>query len=323
MIVDPASDILEFTKAQTLVTGGFSAGGAWALQFPVPKSIKFFAVVRGRCWATVDGLPEPVGFGPGDVGLLAAPRAFVLASDLNVPPQDAMQVFGGAAKTEVTLGDGRDFEYIGGHVLLDPVSGRFLADVLPPWIHVPADRPDAAVFRWLLEQLRAERGSSAFGAQLASAQLAQLLFIHVLRTHLEADDVLPTGWLRALSDPRLAAALRMMHGEPGRAWGLEELAQASSMSRTAFSVRFKALAGITPLAYLTAWRMRLAERALREERSPVAVIGQKLGYSSESAFSNAFKRETGVSPQGYRSVTARGVGASLKMSFGINATKNQ
>jgi AraC-like DNA-binding protein len=300
MIVDPASDILEFTKAQTLVTGGFRASGAWALQFPVPKSIKFFAVVKGRCWAIVDGLPEPVEFGPGDVGLLAAPRAFVLASDLSCTPQDAMQVFSGAGKTEVTLGDGSDFEYIGGHVLLDPVSGRFLADVLPPWVHVPADQPDAAVFRWLLGQLRAEHGSSAFGAKLASAQLAQLLFIHVLRTHLANADALPTGWLRALSDPRLAAALRMMHGEPGKAWGLEELAQASSMSRTAFAARFKSLAGTTPLAYLTAWRMRLAERALRDEGTSVGMIGQTLGYSSESAFSNAFKREKGVSPQGYR-----------------------
>lgn len=306
MFADPASDILHFTKAQTLVTGGFRAGGPWALRFPAPKSIKFFAVVKGHCWATVDGVPEPVSFGPGDVGMLAAPRAFVLASDLDVPPQEAMEVFSGSGSAEVTLGDGGDFEHMGGHVLLDPVSGRFLSDVLPPWIHVPADRPDAAVFRWLLEQLRAERSSPAFGAQLASAQLAQLLFIHVLRTHLAIADTLPTGWLRALSDPRLAAALRLMHGQPGRAWGLDELAQASSMSRTSFAVRFKALAGMTPLAYLTAWRMRLAERALREDKAPVAAIGQTLGYASESAFSNAFKRETGVSPQRFRRASAHG-----------------
>jgi AraC-like DNA-binding protein len=297
---DPASDILHFTKAQTLVTGGFSAGGSWSLQFPVPKSIKFFAIVRGRCWVRIDGVAEPVAFGPGDVGLLAAPRAFVLASDLSIAPQDAMEVFGPARKTDVAIGEGDDFEHMGGHVLLDPVSGRFLADVLPPWIHVPADRPDAAIFRWLLEQLQAEKRSTAFGSQLASSQLAQLLFIHILRTHLATADTLPTGWLRALSDARLAAALRLMHAAPERAWSLDELAQASSMSRTSFAVRFKELAGITPLAYLTAWRMRLAERALREELSPVATIGASLGYSSESAFSNAFKREVGVSPQRYR-----------------------
>ena len=46
--------------------------------------------------------------------------------------------------------------------------------------------------------------------------------------------------------------------------------------------------------------MRLAERALREEAVPVAVVGQSLGYASESAFSNAFKRVTGNSPRAYR-----------------------
>ncbi|TIW06219.1 MAG: helix-turn-helix transcriptional regulator, partial [Mesorhizobium sp.] len=67
-------------------------------------------------------------------------------------------------------------------------------------------------------------------------------------------------------------ALRLMHGDPARAWHLEELAKACAMSRTSFAVHFRTVAGIAPLAYLTEWRMRLAERALREERTPVAVV---------------------------------------------------
>ncbi|WP_448097491.1 helix-turn-helix domain-containing protein [Luteibacter yeojuensis] len=54
---------------------------------------------------------------------------------------------------------------------------------------------------------------------------------------------------------------------------------------------------------LTEWRMRLAERALREENTPVALVGQALGYTSESAFSNAFKRMTGHSPKAYRNTS--------------------
>jgi AraC-like DNA-binding protein len=72
------------------------------------------------------------------------------------------------------------------------------------------------------------------------------------------------------------------------------------MSRTTFAVRFKAAAGVAPLTYLTQWRMRLAERALREEGTPVAVLAGKLGYGSESAFSIAFKRVTGNAPRHYR-----------------------
>ena len=47
--------------------------------------------------------------------------------------------------------------------------------------------------------------------------------------------------------------------------------------------------------------MRLAERSLRDEDTPIAALAQSLGYTSESAFSNAFKRATGYAPQRYRS----------------------
>src|SRR5262249_48254688 len=158
----------------------------------------------------------------------------------------------------------------------------------------------ATAFRWLLDQLVQERAVELPGSQLASAQLAQLLFIQILRAHLETSDPMPAGWLRALGDQRIAPALRLMHGDPGRAWHLDELAKACAMSRTTFAFHFRTVAGVAPLTYLTEWRMRLAERALREEATPVAAVGQSLGYTSESAFSNAFKRVTGNSPRAYR-----------------------
>ncbi len=153
MSTDPFSDILKFTNAESLVTGGFTAGGAWAIRFPAPDKIKFFAVVKGHCWVRIEGEAEPIHFETGDVGLLSAKRSFVLASDPGIPPVDAMSLFSGTGRTAATLGDGDDFAHIGGHVLLDPASGRLLADVLPPWIHVPAASPQATAFRWLLDQL--------------------------------------------------------------------------------------------------------------------------------------------------------------------------
>jgi AraC-like DNA-binding protein len=99
----------------------------------------------------------------------------------------------------------------------------------------------------------------------------------------------------------LAPALGLMHSDPGHSWQLKELAQAAAMSRTTFAVRFKQAAGVAPLTYLTQWRMRLAERALREQDTPVADLARSLGYTSESAFSNAFKRVMGSAPRRYRS----------------------
>lgn len=300
MQADPFSDILKFTHAESLVTGGFRAGGTWAVRFPAPEKIKFFAVVKGTCWVRIDGVAQPVRFETGDVGLLAVKRSFVLASDPDAVAVDAMSVFAGSEGI-ATIGDGADFAQIGGHVLLDPGSGRLLADVLPPWIHVPAATPQATSFRWLLQQLVEEGAAQLPGAQLVTAQLAQLLFIQILRAHLMTSSAMPSGWLRALSDPRIAIALRLMHGDPARAWHLDELAKACAMSRTSFAVHFRTIAGVAPLTYLTEWRMRLAERALREDSTPVAVLARSLGYTSESAFSNAFKRLNGNSPRAYRS----------------------
>ena len=300
---DPFSDILKLTHAESLVTGGFTAGGRWALRFPAPEKIKFFAVVKGGCWVAIDGEPEPVRFDTGDVGLLTAKRSFVVCSELGVEALDAMSVFSGGKNPTGRIGEGEDFAYLGGHVLLDEASGRLLSDVLPPWIRVAAESPQATSFRWLLEQLVTERAADLPGAQLVSAQLAQLLFIQILRAHLQTSDPM-SGWLRALSDPRIAPALRLMHGDPARSWHLEELAEACAMSRTTFALRFRTSAGVAPLTYLAEWRMRLAERSLREENKPVAVIAQALGYGSESAFSNAFKRVTGHSPKAYRAAAA-------------------
>ncbi len=235
-------------------------------------------------------------FKTGDVGLLAAKRSFVLASDPSVAPVDAMELFSGSGRSTAQLGDGEDFAHIGGHVLLDPASGRLLANVLPPWIHVPADSPQAVAFRWLLDQLVEEGFTELPGAQLASAQLAQLLFIQILRAHLKTARLMPAGWLRALADLRVAPALRLMHGDPARSWHLDELASACAMSRSTFASHFRTVAGVAPLTYLAEWRMRLAEQSLAEEPTAVATIAQSLGYSSESAFSNAFKRVTGHSP---------------------------
>jgi len=106
MHADPFSDILKFTHAESLVTGGFKAGGRWAVRFPAPEKIKFFAVVKGACWVSMDGVAEPIRFETGDVGLLTARRSFVLGSDPEVPPLDAMSVFAGG---NATLGDGNDF----------------------------------------------------------------------------------------------------------------------------------------------------------------------------------------------------------------------
>ncbi|WP_306589393.1 AraC family transcriptional regulator [Geothrix sp. 21YS21S-4] len=303
-MADLFSDILGLANAQSVITGALHAGGTWAIQFPPPDMIKFFGIAQGSCWLCVDGEPDQ-RLEAGDVFLLAAPRAFTLASERKLEPLDAVAVFRDCPGVVASLGSGDEFQMLGGHVELAPGSGDLLTAVLPPLLLARAGSTHAAMSHWLLAQLVQERAAELPGAGVASAQLAHLLFIHILRAHLAETDRFPAGWLRAITDKQLAPALRLMHGEPGRPWQLDELAKAAGMSRTTFATRFKTAAGIPPLAYLTQWRMRLAKRSLLEGDSPISTIAYALGYTSESAFSHAFKRATGHAPKRVRGSAIR------------------
>jgi AraC-like DNA-binding protein len=301
---DLLTDVLRMTRARPRVSGGFAAGGEWAIQFPPPDGIKFFGLIKGQCWLALEGEGAPVRVNVGDVVLICARRPYVLASDLRVLPVDAVGLFVGDSYKTASLGDGADCIQVGGHVRLDVVNDDLLTDVLPLLIHVQETMPEAAILQWLMMQLGRECASDRLGAGLASEQLAQLIFVQIMRVYMETHGDSLAGWLRAINDKRLAPALQLIHGDPSQNWRLDQLARAAAMSRTGFAHHFKKIAGVAPLTYLTQWRMRLAVQALRDGGSQVAEISRSLGYTSESAFSNAFKRVIGQAPRLYRSVMA-------------------
>jgi transcriptional regulator GlxA family with amidase domain len=135
--------------------------------------------------------------------------------------------------------------------------------------------------------------------------LTHIMLIEMVRIYLKSEQVQPLrGWLAALADAKIGAALVAMHSAPMQQWMLDELAGSAGMSRSAFSLRFKTLVGTSPLDYLLRWRMRLAGRALSQSRASVSSIGLAHGYDSETAFSAAFKRVIGLSPSAYRSGNA-------------------
>lgn len=308
MTSDALSEILRLTTVESMVTGGFDASGPWSLRFPAPKSIKFFALTRGACWTQIDG-EAPVRFEQGDVGLLTAQRPYTVSSDPSVTPLDAMVLFSGSGRSFVTLGDGTECNYVGGHILLDPTSGILLSEALPPWLRIDGASVQAERFRWLLGELVNERDQHQPGGALVASQLAQLLFVQILRAQMDGNGHIPPGWLRVLGDPRLAPAVQLMHDEPARSWHLDELARACAMSRSTFAARFTETAGIAPLGYLARWRMHLACKALRDEGLPVASVAALAGYTSQGAFSNAFKRATGLSPSMWRERQVRAAAA--------------
>ena len=127
-------------------------------------------------------------------------------------------------------------------------------------------------------------------------RLAEVLFIQTLRAHIASGAESKLGWLRAIFDPQIGAALRAVHADVNSSWTVESLAAAAGMSRSAFAARFKELLGQTPLDYVTEWRMQKAVLLLKEEDKKLVEVAQSVGYDSDAAFSKAFKRIVGVTP---------------------------
>jgi AraC-like DNA-binding protein len=129
------------------------------------------------------------------------------------------------------------------------------------------------------------------------SRLLEVLLIEALRS--TAETTASPGLVRGLSDARLAAAIRMMHEHPTRAWTVAELAKEAALSRSTFFGRFNRAVGMAPMEYLLAWRMALAKDLLRRNAGRVAEVAQRVGYGSASTFSVAFTRYVGCPPSAY------------------------
>jgi AraC-like DNA-binding protein len=125
------------------------------------------------------------------------------------------------------------------------------------------------------------------------------MLVQALRLHLADGLNGGVGWLFALADKQMSAAMNAMHEDPSHRWSLLELAEHAGMSRSTFALKFKETVGDSPMEYLTRWRMLLAGDRLLNSSDPVSAIALSLGYESESAFSTAFKRVMGCSPRQY------------------------
>ncbi len=297
---DPLGDMLALLRLAAAVAAELRAHGRWSLAFEGYAGMKFGAVAAGECLVALEG-GAPVTLHAGDFFLLSRPPPYVVASDMKTPRRDAGELLRPSTRA-VRLGSGAAapvVHLVGGRFALDPTHAHLLVDALPPLVRIPAD--EAGALRAITELLVDEVRSAHQGRSLALSQLAQLVLTYALRW-LDADGRSPahTGWLAALADSRIGAALRHIHSsvEPGTS--LPKLARVSGMSRTAFAARFKQLVGQSPIAYAIQWRMALAKDALRTTDRAIGELAFELGYGSESAFSMAFRREIGCSPRAYR-----------------------
>jgi AraC-like DNA-binding protein len=313
--MDPLSDVLRVVRLSGAHFFQAAASGDWGIEAAAARElsprvlpgsehlISYHVVLTGHCWGGVQGQPlvaleagDVILFPHGDPHVMGSgPQAQRGAMPIHTAPRfPAGAGFGGAAEPDVTL-----------------VCGFFGCD-LAPFNPLCASLPSQLHMRGMSEglvgifarQVVEETGSGRVGSNSMLTRLAELMFIEVIRRHLESLSTEQGGWLAGIRDPLVGRALALLHERPAHHWTLAELATSAVSSRSSLAERFTKLVGIAPMQYLAQWRMQVAAGTLKETGAKVSTVAADVGYQSEAAFSRAFKKATGMAPGAWRNPSA-------------------
>jgi AraC-like DNA-binding protein len=326
MSTDVLSEVLSAVRLTGSVFFDVSATSPWVAEAPASGTIaanvspgaqhviEYHVVTRGSCWISlVDGEAfAPVQLDEGDIAVIPHGEPHALSSK---PGMRAEPVWGlhrrpaddNALPFQLRMGMGAsDAHLVCGFFSCDVRPFNPLLESLPRFMRVGrSNNRTSGLLENFIQFASLEAGNKRPGSQSVLNRLSELMFVEVVRAHMDALGETTTGWLAGLRDPLIGRALILLHADPAHAWTLEDLAAQAGASRSALADRFTQVMGYPPIQYLTRWRMQLAAKRLADSSAKIVAVAQEVGYESEAAFSRAFKKFAGRSPSAWRSGTAQ------------------
>ena len=293
--LDALADILSTIRltANTYFCSEFTS--PWGMNIDKGNDGIFHVVVEGNCWLNINNR-GPIQLATGDIVAFPTGGAHSISDTLESKTLPGSQV------VENILSGNNPFQ---APLSRDPLSTNtlmcgsfhydssinhpFLKD-LPCFIHIKAEEtPELHWLRSLVSVLANEARLPAPGSTVMVDRLTEVLFIQLMRAHMETSPN-RLNYMAALADPQIGSALNHIHAETEFHWTVERLGEAVSLSRTSFTEKFSRLVGMPPKTYLLNWRMQKAKTALETSDTLMIDIAEAAGYSSEAAFSKAFKQ---------------------------------
>jgi len=303
-MMDYLTDILRDLRLERSFYARSELRAPWGLSFSVKDGPSFHVILAGRCWLRIDD--ERIPLETGDLVLLPHGDEHQIADPVegDAVPLAALpsERVGQNAALLCYGGDGPAALLVCGGVRFAGPLAHPLLDLLPRVLLLHRDEQGGA-HAWLdatLTMLGAEALSRRPGSVAVMTRLADLLVLQTIRAWLECDKGQLPGWLGALSDPDIGRALALIHRCAEEPWTVASLAREVHLSRSVFSERFSRQVGMSPMQYVTRWRMSLASSWMREEHMSASEAAHRLRYSSEAAFSRAFKRHFQMPPGAFR-----------------------
>jgi AraC-like DNA-binding protein len=319
---DLLSDVLRTVKLQGALFFMIDATSPWCVDIPrapdyadliLPGArnvISYHVAIEGSGLASVPG-SEAVAFEAGDIIVFPHASPYRMASEPNASPEldqaETLQFFRDVAAGKLPFvipeGGGRPprAKFICGFLGCDLLPFNPLLTALPQLLHIR--RPSQGhrdLLGKLIDLAMQEVLRPRAGGESIRLGLCELMFVELLRRHLETLSADAPGWLTGLRDPMVGRALSILHSNAAADWTLDALAREVGASRTILAERFARCVGEPPMRYLTLWRIQLSARMLTAGADKIAVIGEKVGFRSEAAFSRKFKKVTGFAPSDWR-----------------------
>lgn len=287
----------------------------WSVRIEDRAPICLMSMTRGEAWIVPDA-GAPVLARPGEIVLVRGPDPYTVSYAPDAEPfarvgpggvcttlrgEPLAQSMELGVRTWGNAPDGSATMLIGTYLLAGEIGGRLLG-ALAPVLRLSAEEWNCS----LMSLLDAEISKDEPGQSVVLDRLLDLLLIAVLRAWFSRPGADAPGWYRALGDPVVGPALRLLQNEPALPWTVAALAARCGVSRAGLARRFGELVGEPPMAYLTGWRLALAADLLRETDATVEAIARRVGYGGAFALSAAFKRVRGISPQDHRAFCRNG-----------------
>jgi AraC-like DNA-binding protein len=279
----------------------------WGINLPAKREAMVHFILSGQCWLQLSS-ENPAHLYAGDIVILPHGTGHRLFSKPGVETHSiesmAPQLLGDHSFRLRTGGRGPVTRLVCCGIFFEEPAVNPLLELMAPVLLVREDAEHNQTLRVLLRAMAEEFKAQRIGAATVITRLADIVVTHVLRSWIEANAELTSGWLAALRDSQIGKALAAFHRNPADNWNVGSLANAANMSRSVFSERFASVLGMSPARYMTRWRIHLAAILLKTHRLTVAEVAARLGYSSEAAFSRTFKRVSGASPTAFRGKAA-------------------
>ncbi len=303
---DVLADILQSIHLHSTLYCRATMSAPWGFRVSKRAVASFHIVTGGRCWLTVEGIDTPpVLLNEGDLVILPHGHAHTMTDHPQTPvtsleelvPKPPVEKDGMVYRG----GQGAVTALVCGGLQLEDHATNPLFSLLPPLLHMKSQHGQS--HPWLeaiVQVVKAEASANQPAAKTVITRFSEILFLQAVRTYMSTVGEGKRGWFNALQDPQIGQALALIQHQPDEPWTVESLASCVSLSRSAFSAKFKQLVGQSPMQYVTRVRLTKAAALLRTQPATLVEVATSIGYDSEVAFSKAFRRYFGIAPGAYR-----------------------